>query len=146
MRDLHHLQGMITIEDGARVSSRIVSRISGNIHFVILKWVSVPESTCVLNLKGCFDKVNYKHKLGETWFYRVRKSYYSVSFKRVPWSLYRRVIFGYGIDAVFRKRVLKDKCGSMPVWKFSKIVLKCGNPKDGNRHLRESIVGVLGDK
>ena len=112
MQKSDSLSGFMTVEKDSIRGFRIISRVFDNRHFIILRY----ERPDVVLVNKCFNRLNYKHGLGETWFITdVAGNIFSLSFRMFPWLRYRSMLFEKGVDRDFCRSSLKDRFGCISV-------------------------------
>lgn len=99
-------KGLVSMDESDSTGSiRIISKLFRSKHFVILKYANDG-----MKVKDTFNRLNYKHKLGETWFVTIPDgSVMSVSLKICRWIRYRSMLFDKGICREFRSECLKNR-------------------------------------
>lgn len=108
------LRGLITIDKSSVKSFKIMSKLFDNKHFVIIVYDALNVNMSMV--KYVFNKLNGKHRLGDTWFMEMPdRKIASVSFKIFSWMKYRAMLFEPGIDQEFKRNCLDNKYASLDV-------------------------------
>jgi len=148
------MKGAVVVDGHGSLNAKLVSNMLGNVHMPIIKWnmrgigSSYAEKVVMkrkfTDCQGFFKALCTKRAdIGETCFYYAGNGVYSISFRFLNWSDYRRLLFSLGVDRAFRNRTLAAFHAHMPLFPKPKVICSFGGNKHLDRGLKESVESVL---
>jgi hypothetical protein len=115
-------RGFIVLEQVYSVKKlKLISRVTQNKHFGIFKCGSKHNQRGEFEATIFFSGLTTKYRLGESWILSIDDELYCISFKLMGWTLYKQMLFTYGMDKAFKEQCLKDKHGSILIGPDTKV-------------------------